>query len=92
MKVAEHNPAAVFAIGGKKYEPGNYKNPSNVHFLGFVSDEDACSLLKNCKAFLFLSIYEGFGIPPLEALALGAQLSPLTVHLSRRSLEIVYII
>ena len=40
--------------------------------LGFISDEDACSLIKNCKAFIHPSLYEGFGIPPLEALALGA--------------------
>ena len=73
MKVAEQNPDAVFAMGGKIYEPENYKIPSNVHLLGFVTDEDACSLMKHCKAFLFPSVYEGFGIPPLEALALGAE-------------------
>ncbi len=73
MKVAERNPDAVFAMGGKIYEPENYKIPPNVHLLGFVTDEDACSLMKNCKAFLFPSVYEGFGIPPLEALALGAE-------------------
>ena len=28
-------------------------------------------MLKNAKLFIFLSIYEGFGIPPLEALKLG---------------------
>ena len=28
--------------------------------------------MANCKAFLFPTLYEGFGIPPLEAIACGA--------------------
>lgn len=72
-KAAENNPDAVFAMGGKIYETEEYKKPDNVHLLGFLTDEDACALMRNCKAFLFPSVYEGFGIPPLEALAQGAQ-------------------
>ena len=32
------------------------------------------SLYKNCKAFIFPSIHEGFGIPPMEALSQGAKI------------------
>ncbi len=73
IEAAKNNPDAVFAIAGKYYETEDYAIPSNVHMLGFVSDEDACSLMKHCKAFIHPSLYEGFGLPPLEALALGAE-------------------
>ncbi len=70
---AKYNPDCVYAIAGKYYETDKLDIPENVHMLGFVSDEDACALIKNCKAFIHPSLYEGFGIPPLEALALGAE-------------------
>lgn len=73
IEVAKNNPNAVFAIGGKYYETEKYITPENVHMLGFISDEDACALMKHCRAFIHPSLYEGFGIPPLEALALGAE-------------------
>lgn len=72
IEEARRNPDYIFAMGGKIYEEDLDNLPSNIKLLGFVSDDDACSLMKNCKAFLFPSLYEGFGIPPLEALALGA--------------------
>lgn len=37
-----------------------------------MTDGEAKSLMENCKAFLFPTLYEGFGIPPLEAIACGA--------------------
>ena len=73
IEVAKRNPEYIFAMGGKLYEVENEKLPDNVKLLGFVSDENACSLIKHSKAFLFPSLYEGFGLPPLEAIALGAK-------------------
>ena len=75
LEVAKRNPQYTFAIAGHFYNDKNMiadSVPSNVYLLGYVSDEVACSLIKNCKAFLFPSINEGFGLPPLEALCLGA--------------------
>lgn len=43
-----------------------------VRELGFVSDEDLRALYSSCTAFIYPSIYEGFGLPPLEAMACGA--------------------
>jgi len=42
-----------------------------VHFLGFVLEQDKPALLRGARVFLFPSNYEGFGYPPLEALACG---------------------
>lgn len=42
-----------------------------VHYLGFVSDEDLVSLYNLADVFLYPSLYEGFGIPPLEAMRCG---------------------
>ncbi len=38
---------------------------------GFVSDEERDSLYKNAYAFLFPSTFEGFGMPPVEAIMCG---------------------
>lgn len=42
-----------------------------VIFTGFVSDPERNTLYRNCKAFLFPSIFEGFGMPPVEAMGYG---------------------
>jgi glycosyltransferase involved in cell wall biosynthesis len=40
-----------------------------VIFCGYVKDEELASLVQSCKAIIFPSLYEGFGIPVLEAMA-----------------------
>ncbi len=39
---------------------------------GYLKDEELCALYSSCKAFVYPSVYEGFGLPPLEAMACGA--------------------
>jgi glycosyltransferase involved in cell wall biosynthesis len=38
---------------------------------GFVPDEDLSPLYSGARAFLYPSLYEGFGLPPLEAMQCG---------------------
>lgn len=42
-----------------------------IHFTGFAADDDLPLIYRMAEAFVFPSLYEGFGIPPLEALAAG---------------------
>lgn len=42
-----------------------------VRFLGYVLDVDVPLLMRGARAFLFPSLYEGFGLPPLEAMSCG---------------------
>jgi len=59
-------------IGGKldadtlaKYAPGR------IHFLGKETDTAVHSWVQHARLLLFPSLYEGFGLPPLEAMAKG---------------------
>jgi glycosyltransferase involved in cell wall biosynthesis len=66
-------------IAGKQY--ATYREPERltqaldlektVHFLDYVPDEDLLPLYSAADAFILLSLYEGFGLPVLEAMASG---------------------
>jgi glycosyltransferase involved in cell wall biosynthesis len=48
-----------------------YKLHKHVRFFGFVPDETLAVLYRLASVFVFPSLYEGFGLPPLEAMASG---------------------
>ena len=78
LKTAQADPGRVYAVAGnvnsQVFSDVNTENvPANVHFLGYVSDEEAKTLMRDCRAFLFPTFYEGFGMPPLEALSAGCR-------------------
>ena len=77
-EVAKRNPDYIFAIAGGKdlkvwKDNVEIRGIDNLLFLGYVSDEESRALSERCIAFLHPSKYEGFGIPPLEALCYGAK-------------------
>ncbi|MDR1762307.1 MAG: glycosyltransferase, partial [Bacteroidales bacterium] len=47
------------------------ENITNVTLLGIISNEERIWLYKNCEAFLFPSLFEGFGLPVIEAMQFG---------------------
>ncbi len=44
----------------------------DVNMLGYVADEELAWLYGGCRGFVYPSLYEGFGLPVLEAMGLGA--------------------
>jgi glycosyltransferase involved in cell wall biosynthesis len=47
------------------------ENISNVHLVGPISHEEKIWLYNHCEAFLFPSLFEGFGLPVIEAMSFG---------------------
>ena len=48
-----------------------HKLHKHVRFFGFVPDKTLAALYRLASVFVFPSLYEGFGLPPLEAMASG---------------------
>jgi len=63
----------LYIIGSKNKVFGNCnilsKSIKNVIFLGYVTDSELKSYYAHAEIFLYPSLYEGFGIPPLEAIS-----------------------
>jgi glycosyltransferase involved in cell wall biosynthesis len=54
----------VFRNGALAFGPG-------IKYLGYVTDRELKALYQGATAFVFPSLYEGFGLPPLEAMSCG---------------------
>lgn len=75
LKAAERIPKVKFIIAGgmnnKVFAGNNWNVPNNVQFIGYVTDEELMALYEHAACFVYPSLYEGFGIPPLEAMMCG---------------------
>jgi glycosyltransferase involved in cell wall biosynthesis len=70
--LADLNVPLAIAGGSNSTVFGKTEGTSQaVRTLGFVTDAELRSLYEHAACFVFPSLYEGFGIPPLEALTLG---------------------
>lgn len=65
--VGKLNPSA--AANQKYFTKKKYKN---IHFTGFVTDDQLAWLYQNTATYVFASLMEGFGLPGLEAMSYGA--------------------
>ncbi len=67
-----HHPnSPQLAIAGRFGWGDNQKPSSNTKLLGFVPQSDLPALYAGAKAFIYPSLYEGFGLPVLEAMTLA---------------------
>lgn len=64
-------PGSGYEVVKEYVDNSPYKE--QIVFTGFVNDEELVALYSKCSTFVFVSLYEGFGIPPLEALSCGAK-------------------
>lgn len=55
-------------------------NVENVEFIEGISNDELITYYRNCSLFVFPSYAEGFGIPPLEAMACGAPTITSNAH------------
>jgi glycosyltransferase involved in cell wall biosynthesis len=76
--VARHPDLSLVIAGGRGWkdedilaEPERLGLGNRVRFPGFVADDDLPALLSAAELFAYPSLYEGFGIPILEAMACG---------------------
>lgn len=75
LKKTERIPHKLVLAGGKGWNSeeiyAQAEKTADVLTIGYVSNAEKNALYQNAELFAFPSIYEGFGIPPLEAMSLG---------------------
>ena len=72
----------VGAVDASVFGRGLDKTPAGVVLAGALADEQVTALLREARALVFPSVYEGFGIPPLEAMlnrcpVIASQIAPV---------------
>lgn len=77
VSAAQNNKNDTFVITGSNLSNDKSEEmigtDRNIIYTGYLTDGEIKCLMRNCKAFIQPSIYEGFGIPPMEAMSVGAK-------------------
>jgi len=76
--IADEVPHSLVLVGARGWddeevwaELGSARLRGRVHTLGFVDDRELCALYAAADALIFASLFEGFGLPAIEALGAG---------------------
>jgi glycosyltransferase involved in cell wall biosynthesis len=75
---AAHPDTSLVISGGRGWEFDQFENAlkaathkTQIRYLGRASDDDRNALMTHATALAYTSIYEGYGMPPLEAMRAG---------------------
>ncbi len=73
FNLIEDKTIKLYIIGGQNNVFKNEKYSSNkqIYFLGRVKDSELIQYYRNAVALIYPSLYEGFGLPTIEAMSLG---------------------
>jgi glycosyltransferase involved in cell wall biosynthesis len=66
-------PHALLVVGAVQqvFQRAGVEAGGGVHFLGYLTDRQLDDCYRRAELFVYPSLYEGFGLPPLEAMARG---------------------
>lgn len=74
FKLLRRKDVELYIVGGKSAIFGTTEmgeTSDNIHWLGRVTDEELRNYYRGALAFIYPSLYEGFGIPAIEAMSMG---------------------
>jgi glycosyltransferase involved in cell wall biosynthesis len=74
---------AKFATEALREEAEELRRAGRVVFTGYIGDEELLGLLRAATAFVYPSVYEGFGLPPIEAMAVGTPAAVSEIPVTR---------